>query len=106
MGFFNFIKGPDINQGIQDCQQTSGAVLLDVRTPQEYAGGHIPGSKSIPLASLTHAGAVTFQKDTPLFVYCYSGGRSRQAAGQLVRMGYVNTRNIGGIAAYRGKVEY
>ena len=105
MGFFNFIKGPDINQGIQDYQQTSGAVLLDVRTPQEYAGGHIPGSKSIPLASLTHAGAVTFQKDTPLFVYCYSGGRSRQAADILKSMGYTNVKNLGGIASYTGEVE-
>ena len=105
MGFFNFIKGPDINQGIQDCQQTPGAVLLDVRTPQEYTEGHIPGSKNIPLASLAQAGAVTFQKDTPLFVYCYSGGRSRQAADILKGMGYTNVKNLGGIASYTGKVE-
>ncbi len=105
MGFFNFIKGPDINQGIQDYQQTSGAVLLDVRTPQEYKEGHIPGSKNIPLASLAQTGAVTFQKDTPLFVYCYSGGRSRQAADILKSMGYTNVKNLGGIASYTGKVE-
>ena len=105
MGFFNFIKGPDINQGIQDYQQTSGAVLLDVRTPQEYKEGHIPGSKNIPLASLAQAGAVTFQKDTPLFVYCYSGGRSRQAADILKSRGYTNVKNLGGIASYTGEVE-
>ena len=105
MGFFNFIKGSDINQGIQDCQQTSGAVLLDVRTPQEYKEGHIPGSKNIPLASLAQPGIVTFQKDTPLFVYCYSGGRSRQAADILKSMGYTNVKNLGGITSYTGKVE-
>ena len=105
MGFFNFIKGPDINQGIQDYQQTSGAVLLDVRTPQEYNEGHIPGSKNIPLASLAQPGTVTFQKDTPLFVYCYSGGRSRQAADILKSMGYTNVKNLGGITSYTGKVE-
>ena len=105
MGFFNFIKGPDINQGIQDCQQTSGAVLLDVRTPQEYKEGHIPGSKNIPLASLAQPGAVTFQKDTPLFVYCYSGSRSSQAVSRLMKMGYQNVKNIGGMASYSGKVE-
>ena len=44
-------------------------------------------------------------KDTPLFVYCYSGARSRQAAGALRRMGYSNVKNIGGIAAWKGKVE-
>lgn len=105
MGFFNFLKGPDINQGIQVYHQTSGAVLLDVRTPQEYTEGHIPGSKNVPLASLTQADAVTFQKDTPLFVYCYSGGRSRQAADILKNMGYTNIQNLGGIASYTGKVE-
>ncbi len=105
MGFFNFLKGPDINQGIQGYHQTSGAVLLDVRTPQEYTEGHIPGSKNVPLASLTQPGAVTFQKDTPLFVYCYSGGRSRQAADILKSMGYTNVKNLGGITSYTGKVE-
>ena len=44
-------------------------------------------------------------KDTTLYVYCYSGVRSRQAAGLLQRMGYRNVNNIGGIAAYAGKVE-
>ena len=44
-------------------------------------------------------------KDTPLFVYCHSGARSSQAVGQLARMGYTRVKNIGGIAAYQGKVE-
>ena len=105
MGFFNFIKNTDINQGLQDYRHTSGAVLLDVRTPQEYADGHIPESKNIPLSSLSQPDAVTVQKDTPLFVYCYSGSRSRQAAEILKSMGYTNVKNLGGIASYTGKVE-
>ena len=36
MGFFNFFKQPDMNQGVKEYQSTSGAVLLDVRTPEEY----------------------------------------------------------------------
>ena len=44
-------------------------------------------------------------KDIPLFVYCYSGVRSRQATGMLQHMEYVKVKNIGGIAAYTGKVE-
>ena len=105
MGVFNFLRGPDINQGVKEYGETGGALLLDVRTPQEYRAGHIPGSKNIPLASLAQPGAVTFQKDTPLFVYCYSGSRSRQAADILKGMGYTNVKNLGGIASYTGKVE-
>ena len=42
MGFFDFLKGPDINQGVQEYGAVPGAVLLDVRTPQEYREGHSP----------------------------------------------------------------
>ena len=105
MGFFQFAKTPDINRSIADCRNTEGAVLLDVRTPQEYREGHIPGSINIPLQQLDKAIDVYENKAVPLFVYCYSGGRSRQAAAVLQSMGYTNVTNIGGIAAYSGKVE-
>ena len=104
MGFFDFFKQPDINQGIKDYQATPGAVLLDVRTSEEYRGGHIPGSKNVPLQAIDKVVSVVENKDTMLYVYCQSGARSRQAAGLLQRMGYRNVNNIGGIAAYSGKV--
>ena len=105
MGFFDFLKQPDVNQGVKEFQKTSGAVLLDVRTPEEYRSGHIPGSKNIPLQTIDRVGSVAENKDTALYVYCQSGARSRQAAGMLKQMGYTNVNNIGGIAAYAGKVE-
>ena len=105
MGFFDFFKQPDVNQGVKEYQRTSGAVLLDVRTPEEYRSGHIPGSKNIPLQIIDRVGSVTENKDTALYVYCQSGARSRQAAGMLKQIGYTNVNNIGGIAAYAGKVE-
>ena len=105
MGILDFFRQPDINQGVKESETVSGAVLLDVRTAQEYREGHIPGSKNVPLQQLEKAAAVAGDKDTPLFVYCYSGSRSRQAAGILKRMGYTKVNNIGGIAAYAGKVE-
>ena len=105
MGFFDFFKQADINQGIREYTATPDAVLLDVRTPEEYRGGHIPGSKNVPLQAIDKIASVAENKDTALFVYCYSGARSRQAAGILQRMGYRNVNNIGGIAAYAGKVE-
>jgi len=105
MGIFGFFKQPDINKGVLDYRNTHGAVLLDVRTPQEYREGHIPGSKNVPLQQLDKIRSATDNMDVPLFVYCYSGGRSRQATAMLQGMGYANVRNIGGIAAYSGKVE-
>ena len=105
MSFFDLFKQPDVNRGVKEFQRTSGAVLLDVRTPEEYRSGHIPGSKNIPLQTIDKVESVAENKDTALYVYCQSGARSRQAAGMLKQMGYTNVNNIGGIAAYAGKVE-
>lgn len=105
MGLFDFLKQPDINQGVEEYKAASGAVLVDVRTVQEYREGHIPESRNVPLQQLDRIASVVKDKDTQLFVYCYSGSRSRQAASILRQMGYANVKNIGGIAAYSGKVE-
>ena len=105
MGLFNFFRRPDTNQGVLDCRATPGAVLLDVRTPQEYAEGHIPGSRNLPLQRLDAVEDLIGGKETPLFVYCHSGARSRQAVSFLTGKGYTNVTNIGGITAWSGKVE-
>ena len=105
MNIFDFFKQPDVNKGLKEYAEAENAVLLDVRTPQEYGEGHIPGSKNIPLQQLDKISSVADNKNIPLFVYCYSGGRSRQAASMLQHMGYNNVQNIGGITAYSGKVE-
>lgn len=105
MGFLDFLKAPDINRGVEEFKTTDRAVLLDVRTPGEYREGHIPGSKNIPLQTLDETQEIIENKDTPIFVHCLSGGRSRQATAILQQMGYSNVKNIGGISAYRGKVE-
>ena len=105
MGFFDFLKGTDINQGVREFSTTAGAVLLDVRTSGEYAEGHIPGSKNLPLQSIDKVERMIENKATPIFVHCLSGARSRQAAAVLQQMGYTNVKNIGGIASYTGKVE-
>ena len=105
MSIFDFFKQPDINKGLKEYAETENAVLLDVRTPQEYGEGHIPGSKNVPLQTIDNVTSIAENKDTALFVYCYSGARSRQAMAMLQHMGYTNVQNIGGIAAYHGKVE-
>lgn len=105
MSIFDFFKQPDINKGLKEYAEAENAVLLDVRTPQEYGEGHIPGSKNVPLQTLDKVRSVVENKDVELFVYCYSGARSKQATVVLGQMGYTNVQNIGGIAAYQGKVE-
>ena len=104
MGIFDFLKQPDINQGVQEYKNTADAILLDVRTPQEYREGHIPGSQNLPLQQLDNVEEIAENKDTALYVYCHSGMRSRQAVSLLQAMGYTNVHDIGGIAAYHGKV--
>ncbi len=104
MGFFDFLREPDINQGVAEYRETPGAILLDVREPQEYHYKRIPDSINIPLNSIDTVSSIAKQ-DTPLFVYCYSGARSSQAVKRLQRMGFSNVKDIGGIASYTGKVE-
>lgn len=105
MGFFDVFKRPDIDQGVEDQKAVPGSVLLDVRTQQEYSEGHIPDSINLPLQSMDRIDQVISEKDTPLFVYCYSGARSSQAVSIIRSKGYTNVTNIGGIANYSGKVE-
>lgn len=104
MGFFDSLKRPDINDMLNKLELEEKAVLLDVRTPQEYKSGHIPGSKNIPLDRLQKVSGVVKDKDTAVYVYCQSGGRSRAAASALKQMGYENVMDYGGINRYRGKV--
>ena len=103
MGIFDFLRGGGIDKGIEEYRATDRALLLDVRSAQEYSEGHIPGSVNLPLQNI---GSIKTERDTPIFVYCLSGGRSQQAVSALKQMGYTNLKNIGGISSYRGKVEY
>lgn len=103
---FTFNKNKaDFNQGVEEQRSVAGSVLLDVRDEDEYGSGHVPGSKNIPLHTIDKISSVVTDKNTPLYVYCYSGARSRQAVAALQRMGYQQVKNIGGIAAWKGKVE-
>ena len=62
MGFFDLFKPVDINQGVKEYSSTPGAVLLDVRTSEEYRGGHIPGSKNVPLQAIDKVASVADNK--------------------------------------------
>lgn len=83
-----------------------GIVLLDVREPDEYAQGHIPGSVLLPLGDIAaKAEVVVPEKDTVLFVYCRSGRRSALAAEDLIKLGYTQIYDLGGINDWPYEVE-
>ena len=106
MRLLNIFKRQNINQRLEEYDSSPQALLLDVRTEQEYKQGHIPGSRNIPLHSIEDVLALTHSKHIPLFVYCYSGARSRRAVQELQHLGYTDVRNLGGISAYQGRVAY
>ena len=104
MSIFSFLKG-GIDKGVEEFRATPGAALIDVREADEYARGHIPGSRNIPLSELAERSGEIGAHDAPVFVYCLSGGRSSQAESLLKRAGFTAVRNIGGISGYTGEVE-
>ena len=104
MSLLNMFKRADINVGVDEFRNTQGAVLLDVRTKEEYKDGHIEGSINIPLQNIYAVQTVITDLDKPVFVHCLSGGRSAQATSILKSMGYKNVENIGGISAYCGEI--
>ncbi len=105
MGFSDFLKVPAIKQGFEEYKATPNALLVDVRTPQEYREGHVPDSRNIPLQVIDSIKTIVPQTNTPLFVYCHSVARSSQATAMLGEMRYTNVKNIGGIVSYKGKVD-
>lgn len=86
-----FGGGPkvDIAQLIAD-----GAVIVDVRTPGEYAGGHIKGSVNMPLQSLGSQMS-KLKKDKAIITCCASGMRSASARSMLLSSGYKEVYNAG-----------
>lgn len=72
-------------------------ILLDVRSQEEYDGGHIPGAVCLPNEDIQADLPLPFDKDAEILVYCRSGRRSAEAAEKLAAMGYTNVADFGGI---------
>ena len=82
-----------------------GFIILDVRTPEEFAAGHIPGALNIPNETIgTDEIPQLPEKEQRIYVYCRSGNRSKQAAEKLVALGYTDIVEIGGILDWPGEV--
>jgi len=75
-----------------------GIILLDVRTQEEYIENHIPRSTLIPLNVLAREASKKLpDKQATIYIYCRSGNRSRAAVRMLVKQGYANVFDLGGI---------
>ncbi|MGC6478762.1 MAG: rhodanese-like domain-containing protein [Flavobacteriaceae bacterium] len=88
--------------------QTADAIILDVRTPEEYAAGHIPQAQLLnirePQNFMDGLGALA--PDKPYYVYCRSGMRSAQACQVMLSQGFNKTFNLlGGILEWEGPTE-
>lgn len=80
--------------------------IIDVREPQEFEDGHIPGAKLIPLGQLDSR-YQEIDPDQQAVIVCRSGGRSSVACDFLARAGYQNIHNLmGGMNAWSGEVAY
>ena len=76
----------------------SGYIIIDARTQEEYDEGHIPGAILIPEYEIADRAAKELpDKDQLILVYCRSGRRSKIAAEELVKLGYTNVKEFGGI---------
>lgn len=78
--------------------RVSGYIIIDARTQEEYDAGHIPGAIMIPEYEIADRAEKELpDKDQLILVYCRSGRRSKIAAEELVKLGYTNVKEFGGI---------
>lgn len=75
----------------------NGAVLLDVRTPEEYVAGYIERAENFPLSNLQQSNYPAVDKDTKIYVYCRSGNRSAEATRLLNAAGFSDVIDLGGV---------
>ena len=85
--------------------QETDYIILDVRRPDEYAAGHIPKAINVPNETIGTAEiSELLDKDQLIMVYCRSGRRSKEASEKLVKLGYTNIVEFGGILDWKGEI--
>lgn len=89
----------------KNIMSTQKAIVVDVRSLEEYDEGHIPNAISVPLETIENEAETKLKnKDDLILVYCRSGRRSREAALRLIEKGYTNVIDFGGIQDWNGEV--
>ena len=95
-----------MDEAVAMMAEESGYIILDVRRPDEFAAGHIPNAINMPNESIGTTEIPELpDKDQLIMVYCRSGRRSKEAAEKLVKLGYTNIVEFGGILDWKGEIE-
>ena len=95
-----------MDEAVKMMKDEKNYIILDVRRPDEYAEGHIPGAINVPNEDIgTSDIAELPNKAQLILVYCRSGRRSKEAAAKLVNLGYTNIVEFGGILDWQGNIE-
>ena len=95
-----------MDEAVKMMRDEKDYIILDVRRPDEYAEGHIPGAINVPNEEIgTSEIAALPDKSQRILVYCRSGRRSKEASEKLVALGYTNIVEFGGIQDYEGEIE-
>ena len=90
---------PEVDVAALAVAVDAGAPLVDVRTPEKYAEGHVPGATLLPLHELGDRHA-ELPSDREVYVICQVGGRSAAAVAALNRAGYRTVNVAGGTSAW------
>ena len=102
----NTYRSITMDDAVTMMAQETGYIILDVRRPDEYAAGHIPNAINVPNESIgTDEIPELPDKDQLIMVYCRSGRRSKEASEKLVKLGYTNIVEFGGILDWKGEIE-
>ena len=95
-----------MDEAVSMMERETGYIILDVRRPDEFAAGHIPNAINVPNESIgAEEIPELLDKDQLIMVYCRSGRRSKEASEKLVKLGYTNVVEFGGILDWKGKIE-
>ena len=94
-----------MDEAVDMMAQETGYIILDVRRADEFATGHIPGAINVANESIGVDDIPELpDKNQLIMVYCRSGRRSKEAAEKLVKLGYTNIVEFGGILDWKGEI--
>ena len=95
-----------LEEAKQLMKDEEGYIILDVRTKEEFAEGHIPGAICVPNETISDEMPEELpEQEQLILVYCRSGNRSKQASKKLAELGYTNIKEFGGIIDWDGEIE-